>query len=187
MKIIAACLIKEDAEGNSIYEKRLFGSMTRDLHELAQWLCAARVTAVAMEATGVYWMQCGMYWNHTDCSCYSSTRSITKRCGGRRPISKTEMRIADLLRDGRLEGSYVPPVAIRVLRDLTRYRTKLVQYQSSIANRIQKLLEQLWPALKVGAGEENRLSTKVWRTPMPGIVRTSYVPIKHCFLARFPL
>jgi hypothetical protein len=41
-----------------------------------------------------------------------------------------------------LEGSYVPPVAIRVLRDLTRYRIKLVQYQSSIANRIQKLLEQ---------------------------------------------
>ena len=35
-----------------------------------------------------------------------------------------------------------PPVAIRVLRDLTRYRTKLVQYQSAIANRIQKLLEQ---------------------------------------------
>src|SRR5215469_8118248 len=59
-KIIAACLIKEDAGGNSIYEKRLFGSMTRDLHELAQWLCAAQVTAVAMEATGVYWMP---VWN----------------------------------------------------------------------------------------------------------------------------
>jgi transposase len=55
-KIIAACLIREDAEGNSFTEKRLFGSMTRDLHELAQWLCAAQVTAVAMEATGVYWM-----------------------------------------------------------------------------------------------------------------------------------
>jgi len=41
-----------------------------------------------------------------------------------------------------LEGSYVPGVAIRVLRDLTRYRTKLVQYQSSLANRIQRLLEQ---------------------------------------------
>src|SRR5215467_7362173 len=50
-KIIAACLIKEDAEGNSIDEKRQFGSMTRDLHELARWLCAAQVTAVAMEAT----------------------------------------------------------------------------------------------------------------------------------------
>ena len=47
-KIIAACLIREDSEGNSVPEKRLFGSMTRDLHELAQWLCAAQVTAVAM-------------------------------------------------------------------------------------------------------------------------------------------
>ncbi len=44
--------------------------------------------------------------------------------------------------DGRLAGSYAPPVAIRVLRDLTRYRTKLVQHQSSIANRIQRLLKQ---------------------------------------------
>src|SRR5215831_5961440 len=54
-KIVAACLIKEDGEGNSIQEKRLFGSMTRDLQELAQWLSAAQVTAVAMKATGVYW------------------------------------------------------------------------------------------------------------------------------------
>jgi transposase len=59
-KMIAACLIREDAEGNSVTEKRLFGSMTRELQELAQWLCAAQVTAVAMEATGVYWMP---VWN----------------------------------------------------------------------------------------------------------------------------
>ena len=52
-KMIAACLIREDGEGNSVTEKRLFGSMTRELHELAQWLCSAQVTAVAMEATGV--------------------------------------------------------------------------------------------------------------------------------------
>ena len=47
-KIIAACLIREDTEGDSVREKRLFGTMTRDLHELAQWLCAAQVTAVAI-------------------------------------------------------------------------------------------------------------------------------------------
>src|SRR5215831_5989734 len=51
-KIIAACLIEEDAEANSIDEKRQFGSMTRDLLELARWLCAAEVPAEAMEATG---------------------------------------------------------------------------------------------------------------------------------------
>ena len=48
-KMIAACLLTEDAEGNSVVEKRLFGTMTRELHELAQWLCAGQVTAVAME------------------------------------------------------------------------------------------------------------------------------------------
>ena len=51
-KIIAACRIGEDGEGNSVTEKRVFGSVTRDLRELAQWLCATQVTAVAMEATG---------------------------------------------------------------------------------------------------------------------------------------
>ena len=61
---------------------------------------------------------------------------------GKKTDLKDGERIAELLQDGRLAGSYVPPVAIRVLRDLTRYRTKLVQYQSSIANRIQRLLEQ---------------------------------------------
>jgi transposase len=65
-----------------------------------------------------------------------------KAVRGKKTDLKDGERIAELLQDGRLAGSYVPPVAIRVLRDLTRYRTKLVQYQSSIANRIQRLLEQ---------------------------------------------
>jgi hypothetical protein len=47
-KMIAACLLTEDAEGNSVVEKRLFGTMTRELHQLAQWLCATQVTAVAI-------------------------------------------------------------------------------------------------------------------------------------------
>ena len=141
-KMIAACLLTEDAEGNSVAEKRLFGTMTRELHALAQWLCAAQVTAVAMEATGVYWMP---VWNVLEP--YGLQLSLInpehyKAVRGRKTDLKDGTRIAELLQDGRLEGSYVPPVAIRVLRDLTRYRIKLVQYQSALANRIQKLLEQ---------------------------------------------
>jgi transposase len=134
-KIIAACLIKEDAEGNSTYEKRLFGSMTRDLHELAQWLCAAQVTAVAMEATGVYWMP---VWNVLEpygLQLLLINPEHYKAVRGKKTDLKDGTRIAELLQDGRLEGSYVPPVAIRVLRDLTRYRTKLVRYQSSLEER----------------------------------------------------
>ena len=116
--------------------------MTRELHQLAQWLCAAQVTAVAMEATGVYWMP---VWNVLEPYGLQSlliNPEHYKAVRGRKTDLKDGTRIAELLQDGRLEGSYVPAVAIRILRDLTRYRIKLVQYQCALANRIQKLLEQ---------------------------------------------
>ncbi len=141
-KMIAACLIREDAEGNSFSEKRLFGTMTRELHTLAQWLCAAQATAVAMEATGVYWMPVWNVLEQYGLQLLLINPEHYKAVRGKKTDLKDGTRIAELLQDGRLEGSYVPPVAIRVLRDLTRYRTKLVQHQSAIANRIQKLLEQ---------------------------------------------
>lgn len=141
-KMIAACLLTEDAVGNSVVEKRLFGTMTRELHALAQWLCAAQVTAVAMEATGVYWMPVWNVLEHHGLQLLLINPEHYKAVRGRKTDLKDGTRIAELLQDGRLEGSYVPPVAIRVLRDLTRYRIKLVQYQSALANRIQKLLEQ---------------------------------------------
>ncbi len=50
---IMACLIREDASGNPSKEKRLFGTMTQHLRELAQWLRETKVTVVAMKATGV--------------------------------------------------------------------------------------------------------------------------------------
>jgi len=138
-KMIAACLLTEDAEGNSVVEKRLFGTMTRELHALAQWLCAAQVTAVAMEATGVYWMP---VWNVLEpygLQLLLINPEHYKAVRGRKTDLKDGTRIAELLQNGRLEGSYVPPVAIRVLRDLTRYRFKLVQYQSALANRISEV------------------------------------------------
>ena len=141
-KMIAACLLTEDAEGNSVAQKRLFGTMTRELHALAQWLCAAQITAVAMEATGVYWMPVWNVLEQYGLQLLLINPEHYKAVRGRKTDLKDGTRIAELLQDGRLEGSYVPPVAIRVLRDLTRYRVKLVQYQSALANRIQKLLEQ---------------------------------------------
>jgi len=141
-KMIAACLLTEDAEGNSVVEKRLCGTMTRELHALAQWLWAAQVTAVAMEATGVYWMP---VWNVLEpygLQLLLISPEHYKAVRGRKTDLKDGTRIAELLQDGRLEGSYVPPVTIRVLRDRTRYRIQLVQYQSALANRMQKLLEQ---------------------------------------------
>jgi len=139
---IAACLISEREDGTSSRQKRIFGTMTQQLRELAQWLAEAKVTAVAMEATGIYWVP---VWNVLEPYGFELlliNPEHYKAVRGKKTDLKDGERIAELLQDGRLAGSYVPPVAIRVLRDLTRYRTKLVQYQSSIANRIQRLLEQ---------------------------------------------
>ena len=139
---IAACLISESEDGTVSQQKRIFGTMTQQLRELAQWLAEAKVTAVAMEATGIYWVP---VWNVLEPYGFELlliNPEHYKAVRGKKTDLKDGTRIAELLQDGRLAGSYVPPVAIRVLRDLTRYRTKLVQYQSSIANRIQRLLEQ---------------------------------------------
>src|SRR5437588_5459687 len=49
--------------------------------------------------------------------------------------------LADLLRHGLLKASFIPPLEIRELRELTRYRESLVREQTALANRIQKLIE----------------------------------------------
>jgi transposase len=139
---IAACVLYDAPDGTPGKEKRLFGTVTQQLKELAHWLHEHNVTAVAMEATGIYWVP---VWNVLEDEGFDLVLinpEHYKAVRGKKTDLKDGERIAELLQDGRLKGSYVPPVEVRVLRDLTRYRTKLVQHQSSLANRIQKLLEQ---------------------------------------------
>jgi transposase len=139
---IAACLLRKDPDGSSRKETRVFGTMTARLRELAQWLVEAEVSAVAMEATGVYWVPVWNVLEQHGLTLLLINPEHYKAVRGKKTDLKDGERIAELLQDGRLKGSYVPPVATRVLRDLTRYRTKLVQHQSAVACRIQKLLEQ---------------------------------------------
>jgi transposase len=64
-----------------------------------------------------------------------------KKVPGRKTDGKDAEWIADLLCHGLLRSSFVPPPAIRELRDLTRYRRKLVESRSAERNRLLKLLE----------------------------------------------
>jgi len=139
---IAACLIREVGNGKSYKEKRLFGTMTQELRELSGWLREAEVSAIAMEATGIYWVP---VWNVLERAGFHLlliNPEHYRAIRGKKTDLKDGERIAELLQDGRLEGSFVPDTELRVLRDLTRYRVKLVEHQSSVACRIQKLLEQ---------------------------------------------
>lgn len=166
---IAACLIREDSRGNSVKEKRIFGTMTQQLRELGKWLAEAKVSAVAMEATGVYWVP---VWNVLESEGLHPVLinpEHYKAVRGKKTDLKDGERIAELLRDGRLEGSYVPPRELRMLRDLPRYRIKLVEHQCSIACRIPKLLEQC--NIKLGSVASNVLGVSGRHVACPGAGR----------------
>lgn len=138
---VTACLLLIDNDGEFLVEKRRFGTMTRDLRELAAWLKAEGVERIAMEATGVYWKP---VWNILEPFRFELllvNAQHIKNVPGRKTDQKDSEWIADLLQHGLLRGSFVPPVEVRHLRDLTRMRSRMRQDLATYANRIQKVLE----------------------------------------------
>jgi transposase len=140
-KSVYGCAIWPGEKGAKRQEIRSFGAMTADLLQLADWLREHGVTHVAMEATGVFWRPVWAVLEGQFELMLVNPHHI-KAIPGRKTDAKDSEWIADLLQHGLLRGSFVPPSEIQDLRDLTRYRTELVQAQNAVDNRIQKLLEQ---------------------------------------------
>ena len=139
-RTVAACLIVPGPDGRPAKEVRGFGTMTDELLQLADWLAANSVTHVAMESTGVYWKP---IWNLLEGQftlLLVNARHV-KAVPGRKTDAKDCEWLADLLRHGLLRGSFVQDRPQRELRELTRYRTSLVQERSAEINRLQKTLE----------------------------------------------
>lgn len=134
-KTVVACLLKSGGK-----QVRTFGTMTDDLLGLADWLAQSGCTHVAMESTGVYWKPVFNILEGLFEVILVNARHI-KAVPGRKTDVKDCEWIADLLRHGLLRASFIPPVEIRELRELTRYRASLVKDRATLANRIQKLAE----------------------------------------------
>jgi transposase len=139
-KTVVACRMVPTEAGLWQAETRTFPTMTADLLALADWLRAAAVTHVAMESTGVYWKP---IYNilEGDFEVLLVNAKHIKQVPGRKTDVKDAQWIAQLLRHGLLKGSFIPEAPQRALRDLVRYRTKLIQQRSSEINRVQKVLE----------------------------------------------
>ena len=139
-KTVVACLRKVDSAGRVHKEVRTFGTMTADLLVLAEWLSAEECSQVAMESTGVYWRP---VFNllHDRCEVLVVNAQHIKAVPGRKTDVKDAEWIADLLRHGLLRGSFIPSPEQRQLRDLTRYRTHLVEERARVTNRLQMVLE----------------------------------------------
>lgn len=122
-------------------QTRTFTTTTAGILELVDWLGQSGCRHVAMESTGVYWKP---VFNLVEGVCQEVllvNAQHIKQVPGRKTDVKDAEWIADLYAHGLLKGSFIPPAPIRDLRELTRYRVKLVQQRADQSNRIQKLLE----------------------------------------------
>jgi transposase len=135
-KVIVATI-----RGTGIKETtRTFNSFTESIEQMRDWLKTEGVTHIAMESTGVYWKPLYNILEEDFEIILVNARHI-KNVPGRKTDKKDSKWIAKLLLSGLLKGSFIPPKPIRELRDLTRYRRKVVGQIASEKNRIQKILE----------------------------------------------
>src|SRR5271166_3949297 len=137
---VVACLLIVLQSGKVHKQVRTFGTSTRDLVSLREWLLSEGCTHVAMESTGVYWKPIYAILEGAFEIVVANAQHV-KKVPGRKTDVKDAEWIADLLCHGLLRPSFVPPPPIRELRDLTRYRRKLVESQTAERNRLLKLLE----------------------------------------------
>ncbi|WP_228100953.1 IS110 family transposase [Paenibacillus donghaensis] len=137
---IVVCLLSGPLEKKPSKEIQTFGTTTKELLQLQEWLLARECTHVAMESTGVYWKP---IWNVLEDMCELTLANPTriKNVPGRKTDYNDAEWIARLHRSGLIEKSFVPHKDIRDLRDLTRYRRKLLQNVTQEKNRVHKILQ----------------------------------------------
>jgi transposase len=138
---VVACVRVPDGRGGRRQEVRTYPTFTSGLEALADWLAAEGVTQVVMEATGQYWKPVWYVLEEHGFELMLVNARHVKILPGRKTDVGDAAWLAELLEHGLLRGSFVPPAAIRQLRDLTRYRKRLIQAHSAEVQRVQKTLE----------------------------------------------
>jgi transposase len=139
-KSVWACARRLESDGRVAKQIKCFGTMTRDLIELAAWLKEQGATHAAMESTGVLWKPVyNILEEHLEV--WLCNARDMRNVPGRKTDAKDCEWIAQLMQCGLLRKSFVPPKPVRELRDLTRTRTCLEDDKTRVVNRIHKVLE----------------------------------------------
>ena len=127
-------------DGKVQQEVKTFGTTTKELLALADWLHERGCTHAAMESTGVYWKP---VWHVLEGSTelLLANAAHIKNVPGRKTDVNDATWISDLLAHGLIRGSFVPPAPVQEMRDLTRTRKQLVREAAQHVHRIQKTLE----------------------------------------------
>jgi transposase len=139
-KTVVATRMRVTEEERIEWETETFGTTTPDLLELHDWLLEWLPSHVAMESTADYWKP---IFNILEDSfeVWLVNAQHVKHVPGHKTDAKDSEWLAELMLHGLLKPSFIPPPPQRALRELTRYRTTLVQERVRVVNRVQKLLE----------------------------------------------
>ena len=135
-KMIVACFVHGKER-----EIREFGTTTKELTSLAEWLKEGQCEMVAMESTGVYWKPLYNIFEVYGISTMVVNAQHMKAVPGRKTDVKDSEWIADLLQHGLLKASYIPDKEQRELREMVQYRKSLTETRATELNRLQKILE----------------------------------------------
>ena len=119
------------------YQKKRFSTYNSDLHRFADWLHANNCLDVCMESTGKYWVPVFNILEKRGIRVTIANPKWVKAVKGNKDDTKDSKWIGDLFRLGLVPGSFIPSKKIRILREFTRYRYKLVSMKSSEKNRFQ--------------------------------------------------
>ena len=138
-KLACTIIIAESMQVEPVYHHRKFSTHNYDLVKLVDWLDHYDCHCVCMESTGKYWIP---VFNllEDEINVTIANPKWVKAVKGNKDDTKDSKWIGDLFRLGLVRGSYVPCKTIRILREYTRYRYKLVSCRSSEKNRYQNAL-----------------------------------------------
>jgi len=138
---VVACVLSTQADGSVREQVRKVSTMTADLAALSGWLREQEVECVALESTGVFWWPVFNLLEEQGHQVVLVNAQHMKAIPGHKTDIADSRWLADLLRHGLLRPSFIPPAAIRALREVVRYRATLVRQRAQEINRLQKVLE----------------------------------------------
>lgn len=152
---ITACVLKTDANGETLCEFKQFGTFKRDLRALAEWVTRHQPDDVVMESTGIYWKSPYAALEKVGVYARVVNARHVKNVPGRKTDIQDAQWLAMLARSGLLNGSFIPPEPIRQARLTGRQRQKLVDQRSAEKNRLHKLLSDAGIRLSVVISDLN--------------------------------
>ncbi|MEG2609035.1 MAG: IS110 family transposase [Lachnospiraceae bacterium] len=137
--LIVATIVSTNEIGISTYLQKSFSTFNYDIVCFHDWLIENHCYHVCMESTGKYWIPIFNYLEKDIFICLTHPKYV-KAIKGKKTDKKDSKWIADLFKFDLVRNSYIPDKPIRELREIARYRYKLVCMKSSEKNRVQNCM-----------------------------------------------